>query len=271
MFFLSVSFRKHVPERASNPVLWMTDTVAVTGTGRKSGGRDCAVLSGAKPVKEAQNVWISFICVKDGYIARSHNFGSSDPVMRRLSTAALILTVCAAPVAANDLFQNKSKRKMFAAQTKFLDTRGATQYRGSERLKPDTLKDDILPIYNGKYRGEYLEVARSAARAHGVPEDLFLRLVQQESGWNPGAESHKGALGLAQLMPQTAAVLGVDPLVPAENLRGGAKYLAQQYRKFGSWRLALAAYNAGPDAVLKYGDVPPYEETQTYVRKILGS
>ena len=83
--------------------------------------------------------------------------------MRRFATAALILSVGAAPVGAADLFQDKSKRKMFAAQTKFLDTRGATQYRGSERLKPDTLKSDILPIYNGSYRGEYLEVARSAA------------------------------------------------------------------------------------------------------------
>lgn len=191
--------------------------------------------------------------------------------MRRFAIATLILSVCSNPAASADLFQNKSKRKVFAAQTKFLDTRGATQYRGSSRLKPDSLKDDILPIYNGNYRGEYLEVARSAARAHGVPEDLFLRLVQQESNWNPAAQSHKGALGLAQLMPQTARILGVDPMVPAENLRGGAKYLAQQYRKFGSWRLALAAYNAGPDAVSRYGDVPPYKETQTYVRKILGS
>ena len=72
-------------------------------------------------------------------------------------------------------------------------------------------------------------------------------------------------------MPQTARILGVDPLVPAENLRGGAKYLAQQYRKFGSWRLALAAYNAGPEAVTRHGGVPPYKETQNYVRKLLGS
>lgn len=191
--------------------------------------------------------------------------------MRRISTAALILSVFAAQAVAADLFKSKTKRKMFAAQTNFLDTRGASQYRGSERLKPDSLKDDVLPIYSGSYRGEYLEVARSAARDHGVPEDLFLRLVQQESNWNPGAESHKGALGLAQLMPQTARLLGVDPLIPAENLRGGARYLAQQYRKFGSWRLALAAYNAGPDAVKRHGGVPPYKETQNYVRKILGS
>ncbi len=191
--------------------------------------------------------------------------------MQRISTAALIVTVLATPAVAADLFNNNTKRKVFAAQTKFLDTRGASQYRGSERLKPDSLKDDVLPIYRGSYRGEYLEVARSAARANGVPEDLFLRLVQQESNWNPAAQSHKGALGLAQLMPQTARILGVDPLVPAGNLRGGAKYLAQQYRKFGSWRLALAAYNAGPEAVTRHGGVPPYKETQNYVRKILGS
>ena len=191
--------------------------------------------------------------------------------MQRISTAALIVTVLATPAVAADLFNNNTKRKVFAAQTKFLDTRGASQYRGSERLKPDSLKDDVLPIYRGSYRGEYLEVARSAARANGVPEDLFLRLVQQESNWNPAAQSHKGALGLAQLMPETALLLGVNPLDPVENLEGGARYLAQQFAAFGSWRLALAAYNAGPDAVKKHGGVPPYQETRNYVRSIWGS
>ncbi len=114
-------------------------------------------------------------------------------------------------------------------------------------------------------------MARDAAVKHGVPVDLFLKLVQQESGWNANALSHKGAMGLAQLMPATAAYLGVNPKVPAENLEGGAKYLAEQYREFRSWRLALAAYNAGPHAVKKYGGVPPYKETQNYVRIIWGS
>ena len=108
------------------------------------------------------------------------------------------------------------------------------------------------------------------ARRHQIPPELFVRLVQQESGWNPGAVSPKGAMGLAQLMPETARRLGVDPMDPHENLEGGARYLRQQYEKFGSWRLALAAYNAGPGAVEKYGDVPPYQETQNYVRAILG-
>ena len=137
---------------------------------------------------------------------------------------------------------------------------------GPERFLPET-----APRYVGAYRGENLEMARQAARRHGIPEDLFLRLIQQESNWYPTAKSHKGALGLAQLMPKTAESLGVNPHVPTENLSGGAKYLSQQYRTFGSWRLALAAYNAGPQAVRKYGGVPPYKETRNYVRRILGS
>ena len=72
-------------------------------------------------------------------------------------------------------------------------------------------------------------------------------------------------------MPGTAAVLGVDPHDPYQNLDGGARYLAQQYRAFRSWRLALAAYNAGPKAVEKYGGVPPYQETTNYVKVIWGS
>ena len=106
---------------------------------------------------------------------------------------------------------------------------------------------------------------------HGVPSDLFLRLVQQESGWNPNAVSHAGAKGLAQLMPDTARLLGVNINDPAQNLSGGARYLRMMYEKFGTWRLALAAYNAGPQAVEKYGGVPPYKETRNYVRVIWGS
>jgi soluble lytic murein transglycosylase-like protein len=95
--------------------------------------------------------------------------------------------------------------------------------------------------------------------------------VQQESAWDLDAVSHAGAIGLAQLMPDTAALLGVDPHDANDNLDGGARYLAQQYRRFGNWRLALAAYNAGPEAVEAHDGVPPYAETQEYVRAILGA
>lgn len=182
-----------------------------------------------------------------------------------------LATSTALPVVAEGLtIGTKSKKNLFASQLKVLDTRAASQYKGSERLRPKSEYGGILP-YLGSYRGPYLEVARSAARRHNIPEDLFLRLVQQESGWNAHAKSHKGATGLAQLMPATAEVLGVDINDPSKNLDGGARYLRQQYNRFGSWRLALAAYNAGPEAVAKYDGVPPYKETENYVKVILGS
>jgi soluble lytic murein transglycosylase-like protein len=152
-----------------------------------------------------------------------------------------------------------------------IDGRAATQYSGSARLRPDhDPQADAIVRFAGSYRGPWLEVARAAARRHAIPEDLFLRLVQQESGWNPDAVSHKGAIGLAQLMPGTAAMLGVDPTDPVANLDGGARYLAMQFRDFRRWDHALAAYNAGPAAVRAHGGIPPFAETQDYVRIILG-
>ncbi len=156
----------------------------------------------------------------------------------------------------------------FERQLRVLDGRAAQQYAHSARLVPDMT--GTVPAYAGTYRGALLKEARGAARRYNVPEDLFLRLVDQESRWNIKAVSSKGARGLAQLMPDTARQLKVDPNDPSENLEGGARYLAQQYARFRTWRLALAAYNAGPEAVEKFGDVPPYRETQNYVRIILG-
>lgn len=96
----------------------------------------------------------------------------------------------------------------------------------------------------------------------------FAALVKQESGFNPKAIGPKGAIGLGQLMPGTAKELGVDPHDPAQNLDGAARYLLAQLSEFGSLRLALAAYNAGPHRVRQYGDVPPFKETRNYVQAI---
>lgn len=173
---------------------------------------------------------------------------------------------------------SKSRADQFARQTRLMDSRLAGQYQQSARLQPNAGNRTVvtvelspnIPAYNGNKRSAYLPHARAAARKYGIPENLFLRLIQQESGWNAGARSHKGAMGLAQLMPGTAAKLGVNPRDPVQNLEGGARYLRMMYNQFGNWRLALAAYNAGPGAVAKYGGIPPYRETRNYVRIIAG-
>ena len=110
----------------------------------------------------------------------------------------------------------------------------------------------------------------AAAKRHGLDPALLAGLVRQESNFDPQAGSHAGARGLTQLMPGTAASLGVtDVTDPQQSLEGGAKYLKQQLDAFGGdVTKALAAYNAGPGAVQRYGGVPPYAETQNYVQKV---
>jgi soluble lytic murein transglycosylase-like protein len=173
--------------------------------------------------------------------------------------------------AADVVKSSKSNSRISSLHNKLIDQRLATQYSSSKRLLPASGRLDLIPSYKGAYKGVYKPMAEAAARKHGIPVDLFNRLVQQESNWNPKAKSHAGAIGLAQLMPFTAQALGVNPHNPQENLEGGARYLKQQYTRFRSWRLALAAYNAGPEAVQKHNGVPPYTETKNYVKSILGN
>ncbi len=110
-----------------------------------------------------------------------------------------------------------------------------------------------------------------AALAHGLDPSLLEAVAWQESRGRMDAVSRKGALGVMQLMPGTAAELNVDPLDVKANLRGGALYLRRQLDRFaGNVPLALAAYNAGPGAVQKFGGIPPFRETQQYVSLILG-
>ena len=111
---------------------------------------------------------------------------------------------------------------------------------------------------------------RSAARNNAVEESLIRAIIHAESAYQPDAQSPKGAQGLMQLMPATQAELKVsNPFDPHDNIRGGARYLSQLLDQFdGDFVLAAAAYNAGPNAVNKYGGVPPYDETQEYVRRV---
>lgn len=113
---------------------------------------------------------------------------------------------------------------------------------------------------------DYEQMARDAARAHGIPEDVFVRQIRAESNFNPKAGSSAGAQGIAQFMPATAKGMGVDPWDPKSALYGSARLMSNYLKKYGNYRDGLIAYNAGPSRVGK----PLYAETAAYIKRILG-
>jgi soluble lytic murein transglycosylase-like protein len=133
---------------------------------------------------------------------------------------------------------------------------------------PQPTQGQVATVAGG---GDLQSYARQAAQRYGVDPDIFQRQIQQESGFNPTAQSPAGAQGVAQFMPETARGMGVDPSDPYASLDGAARLMRQNLDRYGGdYPKALAAYNAGPGNVDKYGGVPPFAETQTYVKNILG-
>lgn len=192
------------------------------------------------------------------------------------STAALGIYLCAQAGGADVL--------VFAPNGTAVQSSSWTVYDGKVQpganLPPEAAPPEALPAKrttNTEVQSQIdLTVARHAGNTalkragidHLTWENWFTRLIRQESGFRQDAVSPKGAIGLGQLMPGTAEELGVDPYDVAENLDGSARYLLAQLDRFGSMELALAAYNAGPEAVAKYGGVPPFAETRAYVAAI---
>lgn len=142
-----------------------------------------------------------------------------------------------------------------------------TQVTGGKVTQPTPTQTPVGPVRPTQWDA----LINEKAAKYGLSPDLLKRQMLAESGGNPRAVSSAGAMGLMQLMPRTARGLGVtDPFDPGQSVEGGAKYLAQMMRMFGDTTLALAAYNAGPGNVKKYGGVPPFRETQGYIQRIQG-
>ena len=140
---------------------------------------------------------------------------------------------------------------------------GPTVFTASDAV---AIKRELQVVLND----DPVALIEQAARVHQLDPSLLKAVAWQESRGRMSAVSNKGARGVMQLMPGTALALGVDSSSMAGNIRGGAMYLRQQIDRFGSVPLALAAYNAGPGAVIRYRGIPPYRETRDYVARIMG-
>jgi hypothetical protein len=142
----------------------------------------------------------------------------------------------------------------------------AEQVAAKFKIAPKT---ETAPVAESSSAFNLDDSIKRNAALHGIPENLARAMIVQESGGKQSAVSNKGATGITQLMPDTAKYLGVDIADPEQNVEGGLRYLKEQYDTFGNWEHALAAYNAGPGAVKKYGGIPPFKETQNYVPSIM--
>jgi soluble lytic murein transglycosylase-like protein len=151
----------------------------------------------------------------------------------------------------------------------YQDERGVFHFTN----KPTSPKYRFYAFFREAAKGDKEDILRAVKKSssrHGMDEKLIQAVIKVESNFESEAVSHKGAEGLMQIMPETQKELGMrEAFDVEENIEAGIRYLKKQYQRFGSWDLALAAYNAGPESVNRYGGIPPYPETVDYVKKVL--
>lgn len=198
--------------------------------------------------------------------------------MMRGAIVALCLAAAAAPAARGDYAVLKSGLRLHITGYERAGDRIRLAVSGGEvtiaasDLAAVEPEDDFaaLPAAKTALQVPFGSLIHAAAEKHGVDENLLARVIREESNFDPKAVSRKQARGLMQLMPQTAAQLAVkNALDPAQNIDAGARYLRELLDRYaGNLALALAAYNAGPEMVERYGGIPPFPETQRYVRRI---
>ncbi|MFQ3610104.1 MAG: lytic transglycosylase domain-containing protein [Fimbriimonadales bacterium] len=179
----------------------------------------------------------------------------------------------------SETFQ-RTLQRVEAIQRRVEEIRGTTQPQQPLTFQNALDNATVLPVGfpvgsapppNLQIQRDWEPLVGPIAQRYGLDPGLVLKVIETESGGNPNAVSPKGAIGLMQLMPETARAMGVsDPFDPAQNIEGGVRYLRHMIDQFGDLRLALAAYNAGPGNVRRYGGVPPFPETQRYVERVLG-
>lgn len=202
------------------------------------------------------------------------NFGTVQSALQQSNESSTLFSTMLGEILANtqqSFNQNGVQNPLMYTGTKPIYIPSSTNY--AQSIFTETKKLESTLRQSGQQKNNFEDIIQRAAEKYKIPARLISSIVKHESNFNPKTVSHAGAQGLMQLMPGTARYLGVqNSFDPEQNIDGGARYLKQMLDQFnGDYKLALAAYNAGPGNVKKYGGIPPFKETQNYVKKVLNS